>query len=91
MNGGRITSDEKSTLGAYIVLIVVIALAAGGIYFFVLATKDTKAPIGFDPKRPIPTDVFRAWAERRGRALSADAAGPVPGPGTGISVSRRFD
>jgi methionine-R-sulfoxide reductase len=56
MNGGRITSDEKSTLSAYIVLIVVIALAAGGIYFFVFAQKETKEVIGFDPNRPVPSD-----------------------------------
>ena len=56
MNGGRITSEEKSTLSTYIGLIVVLALAAGGIYFFVLAQKDTKEVIGFDPNRPIPSD-----------------------------------
>jgi methionine-R-sulfoxide reductase len=56
MNGGRITSEETSTLSTYIGLIVVTALAAGGIYFFVLAQKETKELIGFDPKRPIPSD-----------------------------------
>jgi methionine-R-sulfoxide reductase len=52
---GRITSDEKSTLGRYIGLILVIALAAGVIYFFFL-TQETKAPVGFDPNRPVPSD-----------------------------------
>jgi methionine-R-sulfoxide reductase len=56
MNGGRITSEEKSTLSTYFGLIVVLALAAGGIYFFVLAQKETKEVIGFDPNRPIPSD-----------------------------------
>jgi methionine-R-sulfoxide reductase len=56
MNGGRITSEEKSTLHMYLGLIVVLALAAGGIYFFVLAQKDTKEVAGFDPNRPIPSD-----------------------------------
>ena len=56
MNGGRITSEEKSTLSTYIGLVVVLALAAGGIYFFVLAQKDTKEVVGFDPNRPIPSD-----------------------------------
>jgi methionine-R-sulfoxide reductase len=56
MNGGRITSEEKSTLSTYIGLIVVTVLAAGGIYFFVLAEKDTNELIGFDPNRPIPSD-----------------------------------
>jgi methionine-R-sulfoxide reductase len=55
MNGGRITSDEKSTLSTYIGLIVVTALAAGGIYFFFL-TQEIKQPIGFDPNRPVPSD-----------------------------------
>jgi methionine-R-sulfoxide reductase len=56
MNGGRITSEEKSTLSTYIGLIVVLALAAGGIYFFVLTQKETKEVIGFDPNRPVPSD-----------------------------------
>jgi methionine-R-sulfoxide reductase len=56
MNGGRITSDEKSTVSTYIGLIVVTALVAGGIYFFVLSQKETAPAVGFDPKRPIPSD-----------------------------------
>ena len=56
MNGGRITSEEKSTLSTYIGLIVVLALAAGAIYFFVLGEKETQVPVGFDPNRPIPSD-----------------------------------
>ena len=56
MNGTRITSDEKSTLSTYIGLIVVTALVAGGIYFFVFYQTETKEIIGFDPNRPIPSD-----------------------------------
>ena len=56
MNGGRITSEEKSTLSTYIGLIVVTALAAGGVYFFVLYQKETQEVVGFDPNRPIPSD-----------------------------------
>ena len=56
MNGGRITSEEKSTLSTYIGLIIVLALAAGGIYFFVLTQKEPKEIIGFDPNRPVPSD-----------------------------------
>jgi methionine-R-sulfoxide reductase len=56
MNGGRITSEEKSTLSTYFGLIVVLALAAGGIYFFVLAQKEIKEVVGFDPNRPVPSD-----------------------------------
>jgi methionine-R-sulfoxide reductase len=56
MNGGRITSDEKSTLSTYIGLGVVVALIVGGVYFFILSQKETTPVIGFDPSRPIPTD-----------------------------------
>jgi methionine-R-sulfoxide reductase len=57
ISGGRITSEEKSTLSNYAGLIVVTALAAGGIYFFFLYQKETKVIIGFDPNRPIPSDI----------------------------------
>jgi methionine-R-sulfoxide reductase len=53
--GGRITSEEKSTLGKYVGLILVTALGAGGIYFFFL-TQETNQPVGFDPNRPVPSD-----------------------------------
>jgi len=56
MNGTRITSEEKSTLSTYIGLIVVTALAAGGIYFFFLYQKETVEVVGFDPNRPVPND-----------------------------------
>ena len=55
MYGGRITSEEKSTLSTYVGLIVVTALAAGGIYFFFL-TQETKEIIGFDPNQPVQSD-----------------------------------
>jgi methionine-R-sulfoxide reductase len=56
MYGGRITSEEKSTLRTYIWMVIAVALAAGGIYFFVLDQKQQKEMYGFDPNRPIPTD-----------------------------------
>jgi len=56
MNGTRITSEEKSTLSTYIGLVVVTALAAGGIYFFFLYQKETVEVVGFDPNRPVPND-----------------------------------
>jgi methionine-R-sulfoxide reductase len=56
MYGGRITSEEKSSLSSYIGLVVVLALAAGAIYFFVFAQADIKETVGFDPNRPIPSD-----------------------------------
>ena len=55
MNGGRITSEEKSTLGKYFGLLLVTALGAGGIYFFVL-TQEVKELVGFDPNRPVQSD-----------------------------------
>jgi peptide methionine sulfoxide reductase msrA/msrB len=55
MNGGRITSEEKSTLGKYFGLLLVLALAAGGIYFFLL-TQEVKELTGFDPNRPVQSD-----------------------------------
>ena len=55
MYGGRITSEEKSTLSKYIGLILVLALAAGGIYFFIL-TQEVGEIIGFDPNRPVQSD-----------------------------------
>ena len=57
MYGGRITSEEKSTLGKYIGLILVTGLGAGGIYFFFL-TQETNQPVGFDPNRPVPSDAI---------------------------------
>ena len=56
MNGGRITSDEKSTISTYIGLFVVTALIVGGVYFFILSQRETKQVVGFDPKQPIPSD-----------------------------------
>jgi methionine-R-sulfoxide reductase len=83
MNGGRITSEEKSTLSTYIGLIVVLALAAGGIYFFFLAQQD-KEPIGFDPNRPIPSD---ATLKRR---LKAEQFHVVRENGTQMPFQNEF-
>jgi peptide methionine sulfoxide reductase msrA/msrB len=54
---GRITSEEKSTLGKYLGLIMVTALGAGGIYFFFL-TQEVKEIVGFDPNRPVQSDAI---------------------------------
>ena len=56
MNGGRITSEEKSTLSTYIGLIVVTALAAGGFTSSFSPRKRQREVIGFDPNRPVPSD-----------------------------------
>ena len=83
MNGGRITSDEKSTLSTYIGLIVVLALAAGGIYFFFLE-QETKEVIGFDPNRPVPSD---ASLKRR---LKAEQYHVVRESGTQMPFQNEF-
>ena len=56
MVGGRITSEEKSTLSTYIGLGVVTVLAAGAVYFFLLSHQEKKEATGFDPNRPVPND-----------------------------------
>jgi len=57
MVGGRVTSEEKSTLSTYIGLGVVTVLAAGAVYFFLLSHQEKKEVTGFDPNRPVPNDV----------------------------------
>ena len=54
--GGRITSEERATLGTYIAVIVLVALVAAAIYFFFFARSKIKEVSGFDPNRPVPTD-----------------------------------
>ena len=56
MYGGRITLEQKSTFSTYARVIVGVLLAAGAIYFFVLAQKQKQDTFGFDPNRPIPSD-----------------------------------
>ena len=56
MVGGRITSEERSTLSTYIGLGVVTVLAAGAVYFFLVSHQEKKEVTGFDPNRPVPND-----------------------------------
>src|SRR5437868_10420723 len=56
MVGGRITSEERSTLSTYVGLGVVTVLAAGAVYFFILSHQEKKETTGFDPNRPVPND-----------------------------------
>jgi len=56
MNGGRITSEEKSSLSMYIGVGIAVVLATGALYFFFLAQKEKKETTGFDPNRPVPSD-----------------------------------
>ena len=56
MKGGRITSEERSTLSMYIGVIIAVVLATGAFYFFFLVQKEKKETRGFDPNRPVPSD-----------------------------------
>ncbi len=56
MYGGRITSEEKSSLSTYAGVGFAILLIAGALYFFFLAQKQKQDTFGFDPNRPIPSD-----------------------------------
>jgi peptide methionine sulfoxide reductase msrA/msrB len=52
----RISSEEKSTLSSYIGLGILVVLAAGAIYLFLLSHEEKKEFTGFDPNRPVPDD-----------------------------------
>jgi methionine-R-sulfoxide reductase len=56
MRGGRITSEERSTISTYVGVVIAIVLIAGGIYFFFLSQKEKKETTTFDPNRPVPSD-----------------------------------
>ena len=56
MNGGRITSEEKSTLSTYIGVAIAVVLTTGALYFFFLAQQEKKETRGYDPNRPVPSD-----------------------------------
>ena len=57
MQGSRITSEEKSTIGTYLFVggLVLLALA-GVVYFFFFTQNEVKQVTGFDPNRPVPAD-----------------------------------
>src|SRR5712691_4402932 len=56
MYGGRIPSEEKSTLSTYVGVTVAVVLTAGVLYFFFLEQKEKSETRGFDPNRPVPSD-----------------------------------
>src|SRR5713226_1508629 len=56
MNGGRITSEEKSSLSTYIGVTIAVVLTTGALYYFFLAQQEKKETRGFDPNRPVPGD-----------------------------------
>jgi methionine-R-sulfoxide reductase len=84
MYGGRISSDEKSTLSMYVGVLVVTALAAGGIYFFFLGQKELAEPVGFDPNRPIPSNSILK------RRLKAEQYNVVRDSGTQMPFQNEF-
>ena len=57
MQGGRITSEEKSAISLYVGSGIAVVLAVVGIYFFFLAQKEKKETTTFDPNRSVPSDV----------------------------------
>jgi len=83
MYGGRITSDEKSTFSMYVGLIVVTALAAGGIYLYFIA-QETKELVGFDPTLPVQSDSVLK------RRLTADEYRVVRGAVTQMPYQNKF-
>ena len=56
MYGGRITSEEKSTLSMYAGVGIAVVLIAGALYFLFLAEKAKKETTSFHPNRPVPSD-----------------------------------
>ncbi len=85
MNGGRITSEEKSTLSTYLGVGVLVALAAAAVFYFIfVADREVKQVTGFDPNRPVPTD-----AVLRHR-LDAEAFGVVREGHTEMAFQNKY-
>ena len=56
MRGGRITSEEKTSISMYVGVSIAVVLIAGALWFFFLAQKEKSETTGFDPNRPVPSD-----------------------------------
>jgi methionine-R-sulfoxide reductase len=84
MRGGRITSEEKSAISAYVGAGVAVLLAVVGIYFFFLTQKEKKETTTFDPNRPVPSD-----AVIKGR-LKAEEWSVVRGNGSQTPFQNEF-
>jgi methionine-R-sulfoxide reductase len=56
MRGGRITSEEKTSISMYVGVSIAVVLISGALYFFFLAQKEKRETTGFDPNRPVPSD-----------------------------------
>ena len=83
MSGGRITSEEKSTISKYVGLVLVCVFGAGGVYLF-LAAQDIKPLVGFDPNQPVQSD---ALLKRR---LKAEQYRVVRQNGTQMPFQNQF-
>jgi peptide methionine sulfoxide reductase msrA/msrB len=57
MYGDRITSEEKSMISTYVGVCIAVVLGVGAVYFFFLSQKEKQETRGFDPNRPVPSDV----------------------------------
>ena len=84
MNGGRITSEEKSAISTYVGAGIAVLFAVVGIYFFFLTQKEKKETTTFDPNRPVPTD-----AVLKGR-LKAEEYAVVRGNGSQTPFQNEF-
>jgi len=84
MNGGRITSEERSTISTYIGVSIAVVLTTGALYFFFLAQQEKKETRGFDPNRPVPSD---ATLRRR---LKSDQYFVVRESGTETAFQNEF-
>src|SRR5436189_5663245 len=84
MRGGRITSEEKSTISMYVGLGIAVVLITGGVYFFFLMQKEKKETTTFDPNRPVPSD-----AVLKGR-LKAEEWNVVRGNGSQTPFQNEF-
>jgi len=56
MQGGRITSEEKSAISTYVGAGIAVILAVVGIYVFFLMQRGKEETTTFDPNRPVPSD-----------------------------------
>jgi methionine-R-sulfoxide reductase len=84
MRGGRITSEERSAISAYVGAGVAVLLAVVGIYFFFLMQKEKKETTTFDPNRPVPSDTVL-----RGR-LKGEEYAVVRGNGSQTPFQNEF-
>jgi methionine-R-sulfoxide reductase len=84
MRGGRITSEEKTSISMYVGVTIAVVLISGALYFFFLAQKEKRETTGFDPNRPVPSD---AVLKHR---LKAEEYSVVRGSGTQTPFQNEF-